>query len=193
MDDFKNIVINEMCKYEKIHWKYIDNYQYISFRRFLENFIPKNLLFYYLKIFDNYKSNLPRSGTIIIDNTSSKVLLVKEKGNLNIWSYPKGKIEINESFLDCAIRETKEETNLDIRKYIDPKKVLNVHKKKSKLYHFKLYDKSNKYINSLNKKIINSEIKEIKWFYFKDINSNNRMFNSYIRNTINSVKIIYQK
>ena len=193
MDDFKNVVINKMYKYEKLYWKLIDNNQYISFRKFLEKFIPEEFLFYYLNIFNNYKSNLPRSGTIIIDNTSSKVLLVKEKGCLNIWSYPKGKIEINESFLDCAIRETKEETNLDIRKYIDPKKVLNVHKKKSKLYHFKLYDKSNKYINSLNKKIINSEIKEIKWFYFKDINSNNRMFNSYIRNTINSIKIIYQK
>ena len=49
-------------------------------------------------------------GCIIFDN--NKILLIKDtKGN---WGFPKGHVEENETEEQTAIRETKEETNLDV-------------------------------------------------------------------------------
>ena len=49
-------------------------------------------------------------GCIIIDN--EKVLLIKQtKGH---WGFPKGHVEENETEVETAIREVKEETNLDV-------------------------------------------------------------------------------
>lgn len=49
-------------------------------------------------------------GCIIFDN--DKILLIKDtKGN---WGFPKGHVEENETEEQTAIRETKEETNLDV-------------------------------------------------------------------------------
>ena len=60
-------------------------------------------------------------GCIVIDN--NKVLLVQQrKGN---WGFPKGRVEKNETECETAIREVKEETNIDViiedknKKYID--------------------------------------------------------------------------
>ena len=60
-------------------------------------------------------------GCIIIEN--NKVLLVQQrKGN---WGFPKGRVEKNETECETAIREVKEETNIDVeiedinKKYID--------------------------------------------------------------------------
>ena len=50
-------------------------------------------------------------GCIIINN--DKVLLVYEK-NQNFWGYPKGHVEKNETEIETAIRETKEEVGLDV-------------------------------------------------------------------------------
>ena len=47
-------------------------------------------------------------GCIIIDN--GKVLLVKQTAGH--WGFPKGHVETNETEIETAIRETKEETNL---------------------------------------------------------------------------------
>ena len=60
-------------------------------------------------------------GCIVIEN--NKVLLVQQKkGN---WGLPKGRVEKNETERETAIREVKEETNIDVviedenKKYID--------------------------------------------------------------------------
>lgn len=45
--------------------------------------------------------------SVIIEN--NKVLLVKRR-DLPLWDLPGGRLESNESFTDCAIRETEEET-----------------------------------------------------------------------------------
>ena len=47
-------------------------------------------------------------GSIVIDN--DKVLLVKH--NAGHWDFPKGHVEANETEVDTAIREVKEETNI---------------------------------------------------------------------------------
>lgn len=49
-------------------------------------------------------------GCIIIDE--DKVLLVKQ--NSGHWGFPKGHMENNETEIETAIRETKEETNIDV-------------------------------------------------------------------------------
>ena len=53
---------------------------------------------------------------IFIMNDKNEVLLGLRSGELgnNTWAPPGGKLDMFESFEDCIIRETKEETNLDI-------------------------------------------------------------------------------
>lgn len=53
-----------------------------------------------------------KAGVFIYDPKTDKILLVQSRGNL--WGLPKGTIKPNESQLQCAIREVKEETGLDI-------------------------------------------------------------------------------
>ncbi len=48
----------------------------------------------------------------VVFNDDGKVLIVKH--NLGHWDFPKGHMEENEDEYDTAIREVKEETNIDI-------------------------------------------------------------------------------
>ncbi|MGD0032885.1 NUDIX hydrolase [Paenibacillus illinoisensis] len=51
---------------------------------------------------------------LILDDTSSKILMVKNKGNSS-WSLPGGAVEKEETLDQAAIREAKEETGLDVK------------------------------------------------------------------------------
>lgn len=53
---------------------------------------------------------------IVKHPTENKILLQKRKGSIgaNTWSIPGGHLEFKEKAIDCAIRETKEETGLDV-------------------------------------------------------------------------------
>ena len=51
-------------------------------------------------------------GCIIINN-DNKVLLVYEK-NSHFWGFPKGHVEGNETEIETAVRECKEEVGLDV-------------------------------------------------------------------------------
>jgi 8-oxo-dGTP pyrophosphatase MutT (NUDIX family) len=53
-----------------------------------------------------------KAGTFIYDPDEDRVLLVQSRGDL--WGPPKGTLELHESYTECAIRETKEETGIDI-------------------------------------------------------------------------------
>ena len=50
-------------------------------------------------------------GCIIIDN--NKVLLIQQ--NQGFWGFPKGHVEDNETEEETALREVKEETNIDVK------------------------------------------------------------------------------
>ena len=50
-------------------------------------------------------------GAIII-NDKDEILLIKH--NVGHWAFPKGHVENNETDKLCALREIKEETNLDV-------------------------------------------------------------------------------
>jgi 8-oxo-dGTP diphosphatase len=64
--------------------------------------------------------NRPRIGVgVIIVNKDGQVLVGKRKGSFaQKWAFPGGNIEMGDTFEATAIREIKEETNLDI---VDPK------------------------------------------------------------------------
>ena len=46
---------------------------------------------------------------------TNEVLIQNRKKNYPGWSFPGGHVENGESFYDCAVREVKEETGLDIK------------------------------------------------------------------------------
>ncbi|MBI1859247.1 MAG: NUDIX hydrolase [Candidatus Melainabacteria bacterium] len=62
----------------------------------------------------SYRPNFRVS--VIIVNDKEEILLVQhKKGQRYYWVLPGGRIEYGENFASCAVRELKEETNLDIR------------------------------------------------------------------------------
>ena len=52
---------------------------------------------------------------MIYNAESNKVLVQNRKKSYPGWSFPGGHVEKGESFYDCAIREAKEETGLNIK------------------------------------------------------------------------------
>ncbi|MBX9689165.1 MAG: NUDIX hydrolase [Candidatus Obscuribacterales bacterium] len=53
--------------------------------------------------------------SVIVINAERKILLVKHrKGPRQYWVLPGGRLEYGETFAECAVREVKEETGLDV-------------------------------------------------------------------------------
>lgn len=67
----------------------------------------------YVKLqINTYYKKRKKAGVFIYDPNSKKILLVQSRGNL--WGPPKGGVNQNETERNCAVREVKEETGLDI-------------------------------------------------------------------------------
>ncbi len=100
-------------------------------------------------------------GCIIIDN--GKVLLVKQTAGH--WGFPKGHVETNETEIETAIRETKEETNLSVEIVSNARYTMeyvideDIHKE---VVYFIAKETTNNVIAQ------ESEISDIKWFSFKE-------------------------
>ncbi len=64
--------------------------------------------------FVHYRNPVPAAGVILIEN--ARVLLVRRKfePRVGMWTLPAGFIEAGEDAPSCAVREMKEETNLDV-------------------------------------------------------------------------------
>lgn len=60
---------------------------------------------------------IPRVGIGVIIRKEGKVLLGRRKNahGEGAWCFPGGHLEFNESWEDCAIRETKEETDISLK------------------------------------------------------------------------------
>jgi ADP-ribose pyrophosphatase YjhB (NUDIX family) len=55
-----------------------------------------------------------RISVVVVEN--DKILLVRHrKGNRQYWVLPGGRLEYGETFIECGVRELKEETGLDIQ------------------------------------------------------------------------------
>lgn len=100
-------------------------------------------------------------GCIIIED--KKVLLIKQTNG--IWGFPKGHVEENETELQTAEREVKEETNIDVK--IDETKRYTMHyttdKGASKEVVLFLAQKTGGDISRQE-----SEILQIEWLNFED-------------------------
>ncbi len=62
----------------------------------------------------NYINPAPAAGVILIEQ--GEILLVRRKyePKKNMWSLPAGFLETDEDITECAVREMKEETNLNV-------------------------------------------------------------------------------
>ncbi len=102
-------------------------------------------------------------GAIIVNRADRqiKILLVKNH-NAKHWSFPKGHIEYGESEEHTAIREIKEETNLDVTicKGFKEETIYCPHGKIKKKVVFFLADSKN-----TNVKVQESEIASYQWVY----------------------------
>jgi ADP-ribose pyrophosphatase YjhB (NUDIX family) len=59
---------------------------------------------------------LPTTRIAVLVIEDNKILLVKHrKSSRQYWVLPGGRLEYGETFIDCGVRELKEETGLDIR------------------------------------------------------------------------------
>lgn len=100
-------------------------------------------------------------GCIIIEK--DKVLLIQQtKGH---WGFPKGHVEKGETEIETAIREVKEETNLDVEINKDKRYTMEYITDKGNLKQVVLFIA--KKIGG-NEKYQESEIKSMKWMKFKD-------------------------
>jgi ADP-ribose pyrophosphatase YjhB (NUDIX family) len=64
--------------------------------------------------FVHYRNPVPACGVVLVEDT--RVLLVQRKfePHVGMWTLPAGFVEADEDAAGCAVREMKEETNLDI-------------------------------------------------------------------------------
>ncbi|MBU9721653.1 MULTISPECIES: NUDIX domain-containing protein [Bacillaceae] len=56
-----------------------------------------------------------RAGVAVIVLNEENQVLLQKRADVELWGIPSGHIEIGETVSNAAIREVKEETNLDIR------------------------------------------------------------------------------
>ncbi|KAL8870130.1 MAG: hypothetical protein Q9174_003756 [Haloplaca sp. 1 TL-2023] len=63
-----------------------------------------------------YKTRVPVRGAIMLNEDMDEVVLVKGWKKGSNWSFPRGKINKDESDLDCAMREVYEETGFDVQR-----------------------------------------------------------------------------
>lgn len=111
--------------------------------------------------------NISVCGCIIMNENKDKLLLVKGATS-ECWGFPKGALENGESNIECAKRETMEETGLDVIITKDSvKEVING----ITYYNVTVSDRDTniKYSNVIDK----SEICEIKWFKISELINNN--------------------
>lgn len=62
-----------------------------------------------------YRNPAPAAGVIVVEDGA--VLMVRRKFDprKGLWTLPAGFVEYDEHIMECAVRETKEETGLDVR------------------------------------------------------------------------------
>ncbi|OCF40735.1 hypothetical protein I317_05430 [Kwoniella heveanensis CBS 569] len=75
----------------------------------------------------SYKRMVPCCGGILINKDGDKCLMVRGYKSNAGWSFPRGKINLEESEEACAIREVEEETGFDLSGLIDPSDKIKTH------------------------------------------------------------------
>ena len=102
---------------------------------------------------------------IILFNKNKRVLILKPSGSENeLWTIPKGHVEQGEKLIEAAVRETQEETGIDLSEFLEKKKLLylgettyNNEKKKIHVFYLRI-----KKLDDFEPKL-NWEHSEYKW------------------------------
>jgi 8-oxo-dGTP pyrophosphatase MutT (NUDIX family) len=121
-----------------------------------------------MRSFFNEKSSFPKAFSsykpstvfgVILVSKDKKVLLVKGR-KAHKWSFPKGHLEGDETWSECAIRECHEETGIYLPYHFDM-----VHKKPYKLFsgHYYVYKNTKEIEPFLMDISETSEIMEVEW------------------------------
>ncbi|KAL0669834.1 hypothetical protein Bca4012_032538 [Brassica carinata] len=119
--------------------------------------------------FFSYKSRIPVTGAIILDETYERCLLVKGWKQSSNWSFPRGKKNTNEEDDVCAIREVLEETGCDVSKLLNKEEYIEITfegKKRVRLY-IVVGVRDDTAFAPLTKK----EISQISWFRLDGLES----------------------
>lgn len=104
-------------------------------------------------IYTQHRGPRKKAGVLIYNG--DKVLLVQSRGNF--WGFPKGTMEIDEKVKECALRELKEETGIQLTKE-DLIDCICIHNKA--LYY--IYE-LNEEIGSVQKDIPDNDVNGITW------------------------------
>lgn len=114
-----------------------------------------------LEQWKEYKMGVPTFGAIILDETLDNVLMVQGYLAKSGWGFPKGKVNEDEAFHDCAVREVLEETGFDIRDRICKKTYIEqrISDQLARLYIIPGVPKDTKFNPKTRK-----EIRNIEWF-----------------------------
>lgn len=112
----------------------------------------------------NENENLEKEkscGCIVIKN--NKVLLIKQV--TGIWGFPKGHVEKDETEYETALREVKEETNLDVKIISDKRYTMSYLTERGSYKQVVLF-----VANEIRGKIKRqeAEIDDIKWLNYED-------------------------
>lgn len=115
--------------------------------------------------FRDYVGKVPVCGCVLMTPDLKKCLLVRSwKGNS--WCFPKGKINKDESEIDCAAREVLEEVGFDVSSIISEKDYVQtyIHQKRMRLYIVPGVSEKTVF-NTFTRK----EIGEIRWFSLNEL------------------------
>ena len=64
-------------------------------------------------------SKVLASGLFLVNKSNKLLICHPTRHPSNVWSIPKGKVEALETFVDACVRETYEETNIELSRYKD--------------------------------------------------------------------------
>ena len=134
-EEILNNPIHLLFQLQSSYWDYIDNYYsnneiniegvlpYFLEKEYM-NYMVNHYIFLYIRLknfeeeyskWQDYITKIPVYGSILIDPTFKYCLLLTMNFNNKVhYGFPKGKVNYGESNVECAIRETYEETSYDI-------------------------------------------------------------------------------
>lgn len=127
-----------------------------------------------------------RAGTIILKYNTNEILITQSYGRH--WGLPKGHLEIGENSIDCALRETLEETGIElsIHNLLEKKSIYNG----DAIYY--LVDGTT--LNFNKEKIDTKEISGIIWINIDElkekIKNKELIINSHLKNLLPYIKKI---
>lgn len=106
------------------------------------------------------RTKIKKAGGFVFDRANHKILLVQSRGQL--WGPPKGTMQENETPLECAIREIKEETGLKVNE--SDFKGYSIIKSKAVYYYVEASIEEKEWEVTLQSHVENNDANGIGWF-----------------------------